>query len=63
LKLWIFLRLLHRRSGRKAGGMTNDYINSLFEVLAGFMLLLHCRHMLVDKSVKGTSIIDCNIAH
>jgi hypothetical protein len=43
--------------------MTNDYINSLFEVLAGFMLLLHCRHMLVDKSVKGTSIIDCNIAH
>lgn len=33
-----------------------DLINGMFESLAGFMVLLHCRRVMKDKDVKGVSI-------
>lgn len=35
----------------------NDLINGSFEVLAGFMVLNHCRAVLRDKAVAGVSIL------
>lgn len=37
--------------------MTLDLINGLFEFLAGFMVLNHCRVMYRHKSVRGVSIL------
>lgn len=35
----------------------NDLINGCFELLAGFMVLNHCRAVLRDKAVAGVSIL------
>lgn len=35
----------------------NDIINGLFELLAGVMILNHCRAVIRDKAVAGVSII------
>ena len=35
----------------------NDLINASFEVLAGFMVLNHCRAVKRDKAVAGVSIV------
>lgn len=37
--------------------MNIDLINGMFEVLAGFMILNHCRILYKDKQVKGVSIL------
>jgi len=34
-----------------------DLINGGFETFSGFFVLLHCRKVLKDKSVKGVSIL------
>lgn len=35
----------------------NDLINAIFELLAGFMVLNHCRAVVKDKAVAGVSIV------
>lgn len=35
----------------------NDLINGAFELLAGLMVLNHCRAVLRDKAVAGVSIL------
>ncbi len=34
-----------------------DLINGLFESIAGLMVALHCRRVLIDKEVKGVSVV------
>lgn len=34
-----------------------DLINAGFEIVAGFMVLLHCRTLLKDKMVKGVNVL------
>jgi len=34
-----------------------DVINAAFEVLAGAMVLLHCRRVWLDKCVNGVSLV------
>jgi peptidoglycan biosynthesis protein MviN/MurJ (putative lipid II flippase) len=34
-----------------------DLVNGLFELFAGFFVLLHCRRLYIDKQVKGVSLI------
>ena len=37
--------------------MIQDYTNSVFEILAGFFVLLNCREVIKDKSVKGVNVV------
>ena len=34
-----------------------DLINGLFELFAGFFVLMHCHRLLKDKQVKGVSLV------
>lgn len=34
-----------------------DIVNGIFEFLAGFFILNHCRKLLKDKMVRGVSVI------
>jgi hypothetical protein len=35
----------------------NDFINGVFELLAGLMVLNHCRAVIRDRAVAGVSIL------
>jgi hypothetical protein len=37
--------------------MWADNVNGLYELLAGFFVLNHCRRLLIDKSVRGVSLV------
>lgn len=37
--------------------MLADAINGMFELLAGFFILMHCRRLYIDKQVRGASIV------
>lgn len=36
-----------------------DLINGSFEILSGFVLLLHCIQMYRDKEIRGVSVVAC----
>lgn len=33
-----------------------DYVNGVFELVGGFILLLNCYRLYVDKQIKGVSV-------
>ena len=37
--------------------MTPDFINGMFEAFAGAMIGLSCRRLLIDKKVRGVSVV------
>jgi hypothetical protein len=37
--------------------MTPDFVNGMFEAFAGAMIAMHCRRLLIDKLVRGVSVV------